>query len=308
MRIALVTLALGLAGCGNSHTSEDGGGEGMDGGGRDGGTVVLPDGRVIRPDAGRPGEDGGEPGDDAGRPGTDAGPGDVDAGDPRTDGRIGTPCRSNADCRGRFCSSGTSGVGYCTWVCAEDDPCPDGAVCFIGEESFGYCLLGCDGGEDDCPAGTRCWSAGVPEPVCIAGCTSDDDCAPGLECSGGIMGGRCFTRGAEAFAPCTRNEECGMTEVCADEASWGFAGGICLRPGCDPVSLRGCDEGSVCVEFGRDGNGLCLPLCMDMDDCRPGYACVGSPVPDARVCQPRCTDDSQCTDGRRCDFLTSRCF
>ena len=318
VRCALSAALTTLLACGSSHVAEsdrDGGSSSDldaatrgDGGGRgpidrDGGTVVLPDGRVITPE---PAPDGAVATRDAStRPAPDGGL------PPRTDGLIGTPCASEDDCEGRFCSSRSSGLGYCSWVCADDVPCPDDAVCvdFSGGGGFGYCLAPCGPtATSGCPSGTVCTSGfGLPEPVCLAGCESDSECPTGTMCGVGFGGvGQCFTPDADNGQPCTDNSECSETSFCADESSWGFAAGICLEYGCNPATGTGCGDGTVCVEYADSG--LCLPTCSTATDCRAGYDCVPSPVTGVDACIPRCTRHDQCTEARRCDFLTGRCY
>ena len=309
----LWALVAQVVGCGSAHvTGADGGpGGSRDGGGiavdDDGSVTVLPDGRVIRP-----GDDGGSGALADGALAADGASTGVDGGrGPRHDGHIGTACTSEADCDGRFCSTASSGLGYCSWVCADDVPCPDDAVCveFSATAGYGYCLAPCGAGSSGaCPSGTVCTSGfGLPEPVCLAGCEDDSECPVGTECGTGLGGvGRCFTPDAENGQPCTDNTECSETAFCADEVAWGFAAGICLRFGCSPATGAGCDDGTVCVEF--DDGGLCLPSCETDTDCRDGYQCIPSPVADVNACVPRCSRHDQCTDGRRCDFLTGRCF
>ena len=315
VRCVLWASMAALLGCGSSHTADrdagtrsdrDGGGAGPTDG--DGGTVVLPDGRVVVPE-----------------PATDAAtttPPDAMARDaavllpdggrpPRTDGLIGTPCTSEDDCEGRFCSSRSSGLGYCSWVCADDVPCPDDAVCvdFSGGGGYGYCLASCGpSAVSGCPSGTVCTSGfGLPEPVCLAGCEADDECPTGTMCGVGFGGvGQCFTPDADNGRPCTDNAECSETSFCADEATWGFSAGICLQYGCSPSTGTGCGDGTVCVEYADSG--LCLPTCATTADCRTGYDCVPSPVAGVDACVPRCMSHDQCSEGRRCDFLTGRCF
>jgi hypothetical protein len=223
-------------------------------------------------------------------------------------GGVGTPCTTDDDCDGRFCSPSTGGLGYCTWVCAEDVGCPDDAVCVLSEGTVGYCLLACDTTTGSCPMGSVCYSGfGVPEPVCTSGCTEDSDCPMGTVCGDRSMGyGRCLTPSAENGSPCVGSEDCPASSFCADEAAWGFAGGLCMRWGCTVGTDVGCGPATTCVSLGAEGT-ICLPNCMDAAECRAGYECVPSPSAATDVCLPRCSADSQCTGGRHCDFLTSRC-
>ncbi|MGE3635513.1 MAG: hypothetical protein AB7P00_36755, partial [Sandaracinaceae bacterium] len=238
---------------------------------------------------------------------TDAGR-EPDAGGTVMPGGVGTPCTTDADCDGRFCSGGSSGVGYCTWICAPDVPCPDDGVCVYTAGAYGYCLLGCDPALSACPGGTVCIGGfGLPEPVCYVGCRSNADCAPGTECGDMSMGyGRCLTRGAHDGDPCAMSDECPERSFCAAERDWGFSGGICIREGCDVATGVGCNPGTSCVSLGID-NQICLPDCTSDADCRAGYECVARPGGASSVCLPRCMSDAQCSEGRRCDFLTSRC-
>ncbi len=314
MHKAMVLGLAVLAACGSSHSSDsvDGGlsgedagffeGDGGGSGGGGGGSVIGGGGGGSLSDASVGMADGG-----AISP-TDAGP-THDGGVPSETGGVGTPCSSDADCDGRFCGAGSSGVGYCTWVCAADVPCPDDGICVLTAGTFGYCLLGCgDTGSSACPMGTACYSGiGVPAPVCTSGCTDDTECPTGTICGDRMMGyGRCLTPGAENGSACASNDDCPELSFCADEASWGFAGGICIRYGCTVGSDVGCEADTTCVSLGMEGT-ICLPDCETAGDCRSGYECLASPSGATDVCLPRCSADTDCSDGRHCDFLTARC-
>jgi len=309
--VALVAVATA---CGSSHSGTPDGGTRMDG------SITLSDGSIdptrdgsidpTRDGSIDPTRDGSiDPGRDGSiDPTRDGSTTMRDAGDPTMRGGVGALCTTDEDCDGRFCSTGSSGIGYCSWVCARDVPCPDSAVCVMTTDTYGYCLLGCDPAMPRCPMGTVCrGDFGLPEPVCYTGCESDTDCPMGTECGDRFMGfGRCLTPSASNGAPCTRDEDCPASSFCADEPTWGFSRGICIRWGCEVGTNVGCAADTTCVTLGLDGT-ICLPDCMVSGDCRAGYECVPAPGGASSVCLPRCSSDAQCTGGRRCDFLTSRC-
>ncbi|MEM9195244.1 MAG: hypothetical protein AAGF12_39090 [Myxococcota bacterium] len=229
-------------------------------------------------------------------------------------GRIGTPCRSDDDCDGRFCIEG-SGIGYCSWVCAADQPCPDGAQCaFFNGASVGSCLLPCTpagpGMMDSCLPGFVCSAGfGTPGPVCLSGCADDMDCDPGQRCGPGFVAGvgRCFTPSVAEATPCASNAECSIGQFCLSEAAAGFPGGACLTFGCDQATGSGCSTGFECIPYPFTAGGVCLPGCADSTACRAGYECRPSPRGPS-ACVPRCATNADCSDGRVCDFLSGYCI
>ena len=75
-----------------------------------------------------------------------------------------------------------------------------------------------------------------------------------------------------------------------------------MWPGCSVAAVT-CLTDGVCIDDGdADDVGICFPGCTDIDDCRSGYVCAGSP----QICQPGCTGDGDCDD-RRCDTDSGFC-
>ncbi|MFO0710928.1 MAG: hypothetical protein U0353_13870 [Sandaracinus sp.] len=254
------------------------------------------DGAIVLPDAHVP------PGVDAPFVGVDAARG--------TMATVGTPCESDADCPGLFCSPHTTGFGYCSWLCADTMPCPGGAVCahFDPAASYGYCMSRCDPAAADCPMGNRCQDGIAEVPVCYPGCTNDVDCPAGRRCGMGVSGVmQCYLPGAEAGQSCTSSAECPELGYCLDEATWGTPGGLCATF-CDLATSMGCGAGTTCVAWGfMSGAGACIPTCDDTTPCRAGYDCVSTGAGRPRACVARCMTSADCTDGRECNFVTGRC-
>lgn len=219
-------------------------------------------------------------------------------------GRIGEICYSEEDCDGRICTQSGS-PGFCSFLCAEDAPCPDGAYCLYYTESIGYCLARCDDSHP-CPVGNVCIDGfGLPERVCYPGCASDDECPMGTECVEGSDGvSRCTTAGSKLGDACELDAQCPRDSICASESVWGYPGGMCLVFGCGFGGLACPDEGA-CVESGAEA-GACVSRCEADADCRTGYACV--PLGDgSNICAPRCRSNADCSDGRTCSPLSGLC-
>lgn len=292
-------------------------------------TVVLPDGAVIAPDSAVISPDGAVvPPDDAwtmvGPDGEVIGPDGAvitpDGAVVRPDGAVvrpdggvvatvGTPCTSDDQCPGLFCSRRATGFGYCSWVCNDTMPCPGGSVCarFGTATSVGYCMPRCDPMAPSCAMGTICEPGIADAPVCYPGCAGDMDCPTGQRCGPGAGGvNSCYTPTATAGAACALTGQCPAGGYCLDEESWGVPHGECVTF-CDLTTLRGCDTGTTCVAWGYRGAGSCIPTCDDAHPCRAGYLCAPTRAGGPSACVPRCTTDADCSDGRTCSFVTGRC-
>jgi hypothetical protein len=296
-RLVLAAAALGAA-CSSSHAGEDGGARpGSDGATTtEDGAIPTRDGAVV-------------PREDAGvDPTPDAGPIDRPDASTRT-AHVGTPCETDEDCPGLFCSTAGSGFGYCSWICADGMPCPDDAVCAtFGSPSFGYCMQRCDPGAMDCAVGYLCEPGIADAPVCYPGCGSDAECPMGTACGEGVSGVRsCFTPGSGVGDPCMRSEQCPEAGYCLDETSWGTPHGLCVTF-CDLGTGAGCEGATTCVSWGfASGAGSCIPTCDDVRPCRDGWACVPTGAGTERACVARCENDDQCEPGHSCTFVTGRC-
>ncbi|MCB9593214.1 MAG: hypothetical protein H6719_10820 [Sandaracinaceae bacterium] len=209
----------------------------------------------------------------------DAGPSGGDAGVPPSN--VGAACREDMDCDGTdaYCDAEYPG-GYCTGVCAEDQPCPEGGVC-LESMAGATCYGGCDfdaADGDFCPRdGYGCADM---LGVCLPGCDTDAECATGLVCdtTGGFYGeGACANPDAHLGDACTDETECPPGTTCFSERFTGIPGGACGSFGCDPTTGDGCPDNGTCVSTGRRG-GICLLACEADTDCtRDGQSCTDSP-------------------------------
>ncbi len=269
--LLLASVTFALAGCGDSHTNDDGGP--MDAALADAGPVDA--GPGTSPDAGPPAP-------------RDAGPGVA---------RIGDPCERDARCVGGDCVTerelGSPG-GFCTGPCVSDANCPAGSFC---NEGAGLCWPSC---EDDACArpGWHCGSfSGVPG--CAPGCDDSADCAAGDVCD---TLGACHSPTAAPLGGCRFHEDCAALEYCRPERL-GFPGGQCTTQTCTPGT--DCGTGGLCLEVMRSDGILaptCLPRCEAPADCRDGYDCVEG------ACQPACAANDVCLDSQtRCDLASGRC-
>ncbi|MBN8614313.1 MAG: hypothetical protein J0L92_27180 [Deltaproteobacteria bacterium] len=302
------------AGCGATHSSDDDAGVAIDARGVVAIDVYVPpgvdadlhiDAAIVEDDVFVPeGVDGAIPA----RP--DAASGTPDARSAGPVAIVGTPCTTDAECPGLFCSPLGTGLGYCSWVCSDAMPCPGESVCveFDPSASYGYCLAPCTEGGEACAPGNRCQTGLAEVDVCYPGCTTDSDCDAGQQCGTGISGiDTCYSPVGETGQPCLDAGECPELGYCLDEPTWGTPGGLCTTF-CDLASGSGCEIGTTCVAWGfMSGAGACIPTCDDMRPCRDGYDCVSTGSGRPRACVARCSDDAVCTGDRECNFVTGRC-
>lgn len=277
--LTLLSCALSLSACNNSHTADE-----------DTSIVFDLDGAMF-----------------------DSG---VDAPIPET--VIGDACTTDPECgeTGQCLSiPGLVPGGYCSQACAADVPCPDGSSCLTIGMGQSFCFLDCDpeATTRSCTrAGYGCASNFMvfPSPVCVSGCSDDTDCDTGLSCEvgGGFYGsGTCFDPGSMVGDPCTSDTECPEGGACVTEGGSGWPSGTCVT-GCDFATNGGCESGS-CIASGFGGGGLCAPRCTTDGDCRDGYACEPVPgAPDRMYCAPACAGNSECTDaGNVCNVGLGTC-
>jgi MYXO-CTERM domain-containing protein len=102
-------------------------------------------------------------------------------------GDIGDPCLGNDDCRDRtFCASRLD-QSWCSRICNEQDPCPEGFDC-VPAGGTTICaprlaLLGDPCTADEaCVSGTCAIPAGATTGVCTRMCSPDAPCSTGFEC------------------------------------------------------------------------------------------------------------------------------
>lgn len=204
-------------------------------------------------------------------------------------GRYGTAttgeaCRSNATCESGNCvqTSDFPG-GYCTTSnCSQDDKSCTGedAVCVANGQEPSICLDSCTS-EEDCRDGYEC--AAHPDAstdVCIKSGSSPGD--------GYVVGG---DDGSPTGAGCDGNGQC-EGGTCVESGD--FNDGYCTSVGCQSGDCAG---NATCVD-NSSGPNLCMKLCSDESDCRPGYACEPSESAGSSICVP---DGTNPDDGYRVD-------
>ena len=81
-------------------------------------------------------------------------------------------------------------------------------------------------------------------------------CGDGVGPTSSVVGG-----------PCVGPSDCASSSRCLLDGD--FPGGMCAV---SCAGDAGCPEGSACVS---SKGGVCLPMCMYSDECRPGYLCKG---------------------------------
>lgn len=210
---------------------------------------------------------------------------------------MGTTCQpapSTCGALGQTCCGGTSCTGTLVCNAGSCQMPPAGTACPgpTGE---------CDIGLQDCGASQACALSIENTTSCRAAgsgvdqspCSSDTSCAIGHYCS--PFSGRCHPQ-------CCGDVDCGTQQVCIATGTTGNAG-LCFGSPCDAVSGSGCASGSACYVGGNPAGGvltLCVPpgtgaagsACEALDDCVPGYVCLGSPGTCAELCRvsaPSCS-------------------
>lgn len=81
-------------------------------------------------------------------------------------------------------------------------------------------------------------------------------------------------------SPCVSNDDCEAGLCLMNPAQNDFKGGYCSST-CDPTNIGGCGAQAACFDF--DEEQYCLQTCQTSDDCRQGYACAGTCLPQSWV-------------------------
>ena len=210
-------------------------------------------------------------------------------------------CGANEMCSGTTCVPGNSNA-FVGDACANDGQCAGftNAYCETHPDyTGGYCSAPCQF-DNDCPMGSHCARlfAGDPnqEKICMKNCNSDADCrAMGYACQNwddfdqnAQLSDECgpaATGTGQVGDPCTGLADCdGLSCATVENLSTlgtvTFPGGSCTAQ-CFPI-IGGCPAGSVCGDAL-----LCMPECINANDCRPGYTCLPSMLDQTlRYCWP----------------------
>lgn len=243
-------------------------------------------------------------------------------------GTVGGTCsrRDPTTCNGGSCLSERSSgfpASYCSYAgCSATEACPGTSVCAPRPGNTSVCLASCTSDADCHTAGYHCLPSDRSDPTsataCVPSCTVDTDCTS-MSMTGpdvcNVGTGLCtqpFTA-TQLGMPCTSDSTC-IGGRCMTEASFGYAGGECVYPGCSlTTGVVGvvCPSSSTCVDdgFGSPDIGLCAPTCtLGATSCRAGYACTAVPGSSTTgACTPACTIDTNCAPGRTCDATTGLC-
>ena len=241
-------------------------------------------------------------------------------------GTIGGACQrfNPMTCAGGTCLSERSS-GYpsamCTYAgCSATEPCPSGGVCAprVFPSTFNVCLLACSS-DTQCRAGYHCLRSNPADPAsamaCVPSCATNADCtsmaAMGVADVCNVGTGLCGAPFSPTLlgAACVNDSTC-VGGHCATEALSGFAGGMCVYPGCALSGTGGstCPAASACIDdhYGDPARGVCAPTCTGTTSCRAGYACVATSTSGVSACQPMCTSAS-CAPGRTCNTTSGLC-
>ena len=173
--LTVVSIAVGLVGCGGDDTppatSGDGGITPVDGARPDTGTTTGDDSGTTTGD-----DSGTTTGDDGGTTGTDGGTMGSDGGTMSGSGAIGSACTNASDC------TATAGEAMCIMRL--------GTMMFGFDLPGGYCTATCMPGSDSCGAGATCFGfGGGTMGYCVQTCMDDMDCRMGYVCRGFGGGG-----------------------------------------------------------------------------------------------------------------------
>lgn len=191
---------------------------------------------------------------------------------------------------GMACPSGLCLGGYCSRLCADEAPCPEGFAC------------------QEVPTGSAEYDGSYCHPLPIGGvCAEHSDCIEGQVCRGGVC-----TRSCAGALTCPEGFSCGSaTSVCelipigavcasAPECETGLCvAGRCTRP-CD-VNIP-CN--TVGYECGPEGVCALQPMgdaCEAVADCAAGLCADG-------LCSRPCGELAPCIDGWVCDAALGQCL
>lgn len=132
--------------------------------------------------------------------------------------------------------------------------------------------------QSTCPTGHICPVNGLSATShCAQTCTSDSDCkVPGAACKVFDTKDACGQAGTKLVGQdCTDFTQCATKAMCLP-----WTGGYCSISDCDSYGgFSGpCPAGAACVplpdtRFSMSKHWLCLQLCKDNTNCRPGYTC-----------------------------------
>ena len=192
--------------------------------------------------------------------------------DPSTSWPVGGPCNDNNGCYSGICID-----GYCSRMCTEEAPCPDGYACSPDD---GYCVLPPVG--TPCEDDTSCEGGVCVDGMCTRPCVDSAPCPDGFICEDDT--GLCGL--IPLGDPCAGALDC-ATLMCV--------GGYCTRT---------CDEATACPQPFACSDGICLiaPIgdsCIEDVDC-PSNICVDA------LCTRRC-DEMACDTPWTCDESTELC-
>ena len=326
--VALTTLALSQASCGDDIASESGGGAnaGKDTGGgnigdiaddEDGGGVVEADsvsaddgGGVVATDAG--GLDGGAT-DDGG--GTDGG-GAADSGVVLDcPGGAGCPCANNDECDNALCIDGLDGKA-CAMPCT--DTCPAGQACkevgkggdtvFACVSNFVTLCAPC-AKDADCQVNgiaALCIDGGAVGHFCGGPCADDDDCPSGYACgeakgTGGSTSKQCALKDAKVCGCSKWAIASGLKTSCSLTNGYGTCS---AQRGCTESGLEPCaaavPEVETCNTVDDDCNGV-------TDDLAANYKCSNKAFADLGSAATCTTDDDCSVEGEKCNDKVGLC-
>jgi hypothetical protein len=221
--------------------------------------------------------------------------------------QVGSSCTTDDDCQalgpGHQCRKTTQAGhaeypgGYCTRPCEYHTDCPNDAICGGGLPAFGevetFCWARCEARDCRSP-GYACHSVAATSTVKACWLSPLPPVDGGTPAPPGVIGKAC-TSSAECIPP--SRGYC-LTDNPTDGGPTGFKDGYCTAD-CEGLGNAYCGPGAACISF-RGGRGQCMTTCTTpqagQGECRDGYVCRGSKLPDGGlpaigVCLFHCAND-----------------
>ena len=221
-----------------------------------------------------------------------------------------------------ICVGASFGLGACggnssntTSGCSSDADCDSGQACIVGQcqvvddHSNGGTAGAGVGGNSSTHAGGSSHDEAGAAPADSAGAAGSDSAgAAGSDSdsdSAGAAGSDAVPE-PTAGGHCAQQSDCDTEETCADEASLGYGGGLCLKA-CDETS---CPANDVCIEFTPNDptTSACMIACQSSADCPTGQVCQNVTETGPLFCFPLCQSDSDCPTLGTCDRYTGSCL
>lgn len=133
-------------------------------------------------------------------------------------GMLGDTCTTNGDCDSALCAMDVeTGDSFCTELCSDSEPCPEGFECAGAEGGARACRPTRGGLGDACTSPSDCLSGlcaeGATGTFCTRECVGTGTCPEGFDCMGTEGGGPSVCAGGDPGAADVRGIVGGCTAV-----------------------------------------------------------------------------------------------